>query len=239
MAVDAADGVKADNSVFEVIDNMTMEQVAEFYSDNIPPHLFCYIINEIAIYYNTCQVVIEAMAPAGGAVLAGLKDKLMYENLYYDTEKRMFPGIKTDRQIRPMVLESLQHTLMQGEKGLKVNSPRFVHELKTFKYNASKKRAEADKGKHDDAVMAMSIAIYVRNEAMKGIPVGADVPKELTDVFRSEVYEKVRQEIKDGLPENWIEDDEDFFDVYQGEVTPGVVFNVKRKFDKLLKEFDW
>ena len=239
MAVDAADGVKADNSVFEVIDNSTMEQVAEFYSDNIPPHLFCYVINEIAIYYNTCQVVIEAMAPAGGAVLAGLKDKLMYENLYYDTEKRMFPGIKTNSSTRPMVLESLQHTLMQGERGLKINSPRLVHELKTFKYNASKKRAEADKGKHDDAVMAISIAIYIRNEAMKGIPVGADVPKELTDVFRSEMYEKVRQEIKDGLPENWIEEEEDFFDNYVGEVSPGIIFNTRRRFNLLLKEFNW
>ena len=179
------------------------------------------------------------MAPAGGAVLAGLKDKLMYENLYYDTGKRMFPGIKTNSSTRPMVLESLQHTLMQGERGLKINSPRLVHELKTFKYNASKKRAEADKGKHDDAVMAISIAIYIRNEAMKGIPVGADVPKELTEIFHSEVYEQIKLELKSGLPENWIEEEEDYFENYQGDVTPGVVFNVRRKFSRLLESFGW
>jgi len=245
MAVDAADGVKADNSAFQIIDNTTLEQVAEFYSNTIPPHLFCYVINEIAIYYNAAQVVIEVMAPAGGAVLAGLHDKLMYENLYYNSnwcrnsQKRLQPGIKTDSRTRPMILESLQHTLMQGDRGLKVNSRRFVHELKTFKYNASKKRAEADKGKHDDAIMALAIAVYIRNEAMKGIPVGAEIPKELTEVFHSEIYEQIKQEIKSGLPENWIEEEEDFFEAYQGEVTPGVVFNVKRRFDKLLREFDW
>ncbi len=244
IAVDAADGMgdEGDNSCFEILDNSTMEQVCEFYSNRIPPNIFSKLVSETAIYYNMALVVVEHNAPAGGAVMAGLKDICMYENLYYggtsNTSRiRNQPGIKTNQQIRPMVLEALQNRLLQ--RSLKINSPRFVHELKTFIYNASKKRAEAQKGRHDDAVMAMAIAVYIRDQQMKDIPVGAEVPKELMDIFKSEIYEEIKKELQDGAPENWIEEEEDLFDAYAGDVSPGVVFNVKRKFDKLLKEFDW
>lgn len=239
MAVDSADGVgnDGDNSSFQILDDATMEQVAEFYSNRVPPHIFCQIINEVAIYFNSCKVVVESNAPSGGAVIAGLRDTMMYENLYMEPGKKNSIGIKTSQILRPMVLESLQHQLLRD--GIKINSPRLVHELKTFIYNASKKRAEASPGKHDDAIMALAIAIYIRNQIMKDIPVGADVPKEVMDVFKSEVYEEIKREIRAGAPDNWVEEEEDFFELYKEDVTPGVVFNVKRKYDRLLKEFGW
>jgi hypothetical protein len=240
MAVDAADGVGklGDNSCFEIIDDHTMEQVAEFYSNRVPPHIFAQIINQTAIYYNTAKVVVENMATSGGAVMSALQNTLMYENLYSDmTKRKVQPGIKTTSQLRPAVLEALQHRLIQ--RSITINSPRLIHELKTFIYNASRKRAEAQKGKHDDAIMALALAIFVRDESMKGIPVGADVPKELMDVFKSEVYEEIKKELAEGAPEDFMEEEFDIFSIYQEDVTPGVVFNVRRKFDKLLKEFDW
>jgi len=239
MAVDSADGVgnDGDNSSFQILDDATMEQVAEFYSNRIPPHIFCQVINEVGIYFNSCKVVVENNAPSGGAVIAGLRDTMMYENLYMEPGKKNAIGIKTTQILRPMVLESLQHQLLRG--GIKINSPRLVHELKTFIYNASRKKAEASSGKHDDAIMAIAIAIYIRNQIMKDIPVGADVPKEVMDVFKSEIYEEIKKEIRDGAPENWVEEEEDFFELYKEDVTPGVVFNVKRRYDRLLKEFGW
>jgi hypothetical protein len=240
MAVDSADGVgdDGDNSSFQILDDATMEQVAEFYSNRVPPHIFSQIINEVAIYYNSCRVVVENNAPSGGAVIAGLKDTMMYENLYMEPKKKNSIGIKSNQMLRSMILESLQHQLLRN--GIKVNSPRLVHELKTFIYNASKKRAEAGPGKHDDAIMALAIAIYIRNQIMKDIPVGANVPKEIMDAFKSEVYEEIKKEIRDGAPENWVDEEEDFFEIYKEDVTPGVVFNVnRRKFHRLLREFGW
>lgn len=240
MAVDPADGVKEDNSAFEILDDVTLEQVCEFYSNKVPPNIFSKIVNEVGLYYNTALVVVENMAPAGGAVLAGLRDILMYENLYYDTssrKQRNQPGIKSNQTLRPMLCEALQSRFLQ--RSVKINSPRLMHELKTFIYNASRKRPEAQKGKHDDSVIAMAIAIFVRDEQMKDIPVGADIPKELTEIFRSEVYEQIKKELKDGIPENWIEEEEDLFAIYKEDVTPGVVFNTRRRFDRLLKEFGW
>jgi sRNA-binding carbon storage regulator CsrA len=240
LSVDAASGVgeKGDSSCFQVIDMAILEQVAEFYSNKIPPHIFAPIINEVGIYYNTALVVVENLAAEGGAVVAALKDTLIYENLYYDSKKRSSAGIRLNAQTRGLVLEALQQKLLQ--KQLIVNSPRFVHELKTFIFNASTKKPQAQRGKHDDAVMAMAMGLYVHTASMKDIPVGADVPKEMLNVFKTEVYEQIKKELKDGAPENWIEDEEDdLLEIYSDTVTPGVVFNLRRKYESLLREFNF
>ena len=239
MGVDCADGVGegGDSSAFSIIDDSTLEQVAEFYSNKVPPHDFAQIINQTGIFYNTSKIVVENMASSGGAVISALQNTLMYENLYYDAAKRQQAGIKTTIQVRPMVMQAIQSRILQ--KSLIINSPRLIHELKTFIYNTSRRKPEAQKGKHDDAIMALAIAVYIRDQAMRDIPVGADIPKELMDVFKSEVYEEIKQELKNGAPEDFIEEDDDIFATYQGDVTPGVVFNVRRKNERLLREFGW
>jgi hypothetical protein len=89
--------------------------------------------------------------------------------------------------------------------------------------------------------MAMSVALYVRDTIMRGVPVGADIPDEITSVFKSPNYEEIRKEIQDGSPGDWIgEDDNDpILDPTGKDVLPGVVFDVKRKNDKILREFGW
>ena len=58
---DCAEGVgkDGDNSCFEIIDATSLEQVAEFYSNLVPPNVFAQIINQIGLYYNTATVVVE------------------------------------------------------------------------------------------------------------------------------------------------------------------------------------
>jgi hypothetical protein len=243
LGADCAEGVgdDGDSSCFQIIDSATLEQVAEFYSNLIPPHLFAQVINEVGIYYNTALVAIENMAP-GGAVISNLQNELHYENLFYDEKKRSTPkaGIVTNRTTRPILLEALQHRILNDT--LTVNSPRFVTELKTFIYSAQRKRAEAQKGKHDDAIMAMSVALHVRDTIMRGVPIGAEMPGEITSVFKSPNYEEIRKEIQDGSSVDWIGGDDDndpILDPTGKDVLPGVVFDVKRKNDKILREFGW
>lgn len=244
LAVDSADGVgvDGDNSCFQIMDDISLEQVGEFYSNTVPPHIFAQIINEVAIYYNNATVVVENMCPASGGVMSALQHTLMYDNLWYDPTNRsrtVQPGIKCNQQLRPSILERLQQRLQ--ERAVAINSPRFVHELKTFIWNSSRKRAEAQVGKHDDAIMAMAITLYVRDNAMRDIPVGAVVPDSVKSVFNTEVYKDIKRQLMDGAPEDWFTDDEpeDFFAGDSEDVLPGVVFNVKRKYDKLLREFGW
>jgi hypothetical protein len=85
------------------------------------------------------------------------------------------------------------------------------------------------------------VALYVRDTIMRGIPIGADMPSEITDVFKSSNYEEIRKEIQDGAPVDWIEGDDNdpLLDPTGKDVLPGVMFDQKRKNDKILREFGW
>lgn len=241
LSADCAEGVgdTGDNSCIEIIDLNTLEQVAEFYSNTVPPHIFAQIINEIGFYYNTALVVVENMA-SGGAVLSNLQNDLAYDNIYYDVKGRQSkPGLVVQKANRPVLLESLQHRLTN--RTVKINSKRIVRELKTFIYHPIRKKAEAIKGKHDDAIMAISMALYVRDAQMRGIPVGAEVPEEMVQIFKSDIYEEIKQEILEGAPEDWVtEETEDPILAPDPEsFLPGISYVPKRRHDKLLKEFGW
>ena len=241
IGVDCAEGVEGgDNSCFEVLDVTTLEQVGEFYSNTIPPHIFSQIIYQIAGYYNTALVVVENMS-VGGAVLSMLQNDLAYENLYYETKKKVVnaPGMKIGVANRSLLLECLQQRLQNNT--IRINSKRFVHELKTFIFNPQKRRAEAIRKKHDDAIMAMCIALYVRDEEMRGIPVGADVPDEMTKIFKTEMYAEIRKEIMEGSKKDWLNEEstDPILMPESDELLTPVTFNIRRRHDKLLKEFGW
>lgn len=241
MGVDAAEGIgdEGDNSTIQVFDQATLEQVAEFYSNSVPPYIFSQVINEIGIYYNHALAVVEGNG-AGGAVLSNLKDELHYDNLYYDSQsKNPKPGIKVTVANRPVILESLQHRLMNGN--MQINSRRLVSELTTFNYNPQTQKAEASKDKHDDAIMACAIAVYVRDFILRDIPTGADIPKEIPNPFKTAIYEEIKREIMETAPKNFLEDRnmDPVFRPTDEDILAGVVFNFRRKNDKILKEFGW
>jgi hypothetical protein len=237
VAADCSEGVgqDGDNSCFQIIDAISLEQVAEFYSNLVPPHIFSQIINQIGIYYNTATVVIESNA-IGGAVLNSLSNDLGYEAIYYENKKNTVskPGIKMSPSNRPLLLEGLQHRI--SNNSLKINSVRLVNELKTFIFNPQKKRAEAIKGKHDDAIMALCLSLYVRDEKIRGLPIGSEESsKSLISILKTNVMEEIKQEITEGGVENW--------SVAKPEINEFNIsasdFEIKRKNDKILKEFGW
>src|SRR5262252_2433714 len=239
IGVDVAEGMgeKGDNSCFQVIDTATLEQVAEFYSNSVPPHILGQILNEVGLYYNTATVIVENMAP-GGAVISQLQHDLFYENIHYEARgKQEKAGITVSRTNRPIFLERLQHRLINSS--VRVNSSRFVRELGTFIFNPQTKRAEALKGHHDDAIMAMCMALFVRDGLLRDIPMGAEVPKEITATFKTEIYEEIKRELQEGAPQDFIEDPTDLLAPDKDDILPGVMFNYQRKYDKLLREFGW
>lgn len=228
-------GENNDNSCFQVIDQITCEQVAEFYSNTVPPNVFAQILREVAIYYNNALLVVENMGP-GIAVLNTLQNHLYYDNLYFDTSRgNPKPGVKIGHVNRPLFLESLQNRLTNNS--MRVNSIRFTNELGTFEYNPSTKKAQAQKGKHDDAIMSMSIALYVRDSMMQDIPLGADVDGSASPRINNEVYEEIKKELMEGRPEEILSmSNSGLFDE-EIEETQG--FQFRRKHDRLLKEFGW
>jgi hypothetical protein len=240
IGADCAEGVgdTGDNSCAQVIDQGTLEQVAEFYSNTIPPHVFAQTLNHLGYYYNTALVVVEN-ANQGTAVLSTLQHDLAYEHLYYDDNKQESAGIKTSKNRRPLFLQSLQQRLLNGTLG--VNSYRLVTELSTFWFNPISKRPEANRGKHDDAIIALALACYIRDALLRGLPIGAEMPDEMMQIFKSEVYEEIRKEILDNdKMENYLttEDTDELTMLTEFEkMLPKEGRKFKRRNDAFLREF--
>jgi len=239
IGVDCADGMgeDADNNCFQILDMETLEQVAEFYSNLIAPHLFAQIIKEVGVYYNTALVVVENMA-AGGAVLSSLQNTLFYENIFFETKKSgaQTIGFKVNRINRPMLLEAMQSRILS--KSIRINSARLTSELQTFEYNPVTKRAEAQKRKHDDAISALCLSLYVRNQMIQDLPVGASAPQEATSILSSDVCQEIKRELFDSRYEDFIEEEISTSSSISEEQQE-LLFNLYRKNNKILKEFGW
>lgn len=236
LSADVAEGIgdNGDFSAFSIIDVKDCDQVAEFYSNQVPPHVFAQIISQMGIYYNTAHVVVENMGP-GMSVLSRLQHNLFYENLHYDQNEKA--GIRMGPQNRPIILESLQYAI--NANIVKIRSRRLVRELKTFIYNRSKKKAEAQKNKHDDAVIALAIGLYIRSEQVRHVPVMAEtIADNLNEQFETDLYERLKMAILEKAPRDYLSIDEDYTKFKdEKEVLPGVIFGFKRPNDALLKEF--
>lgn len=240
IGVDCAEGVgdAGDNCAFQIIDRYTLDQVAEFYSNTVPPHIFALILHQIGTFYKEAEIVIEN-ANIGAAVLNALQNEHHYENLFYEKEKNNFPGIKSTKSSRPQFLQALQQRLMNNT--LTVNSYRLVYELNSFIYNPITKKAEARRGSHDDLIISMALALYVRDLNEKNLPPIANTKEENMKIFTSDVYEQIRKEIIN---------EEELEDLFSIDKDNGNYFNSNFALDqeiakykmsrsKILQEFGW
>jgi hypothetical protein len=245
VGVDVAGGMgeENDNSCFQVIDSVTCEQVAEFYSNLVPPYTFAQILARVAKTYNTALVVVEDNGGYGTSVLEKLIHDFFYENLYESSQgtvKNPKPGIKTTLSNRPKFLEALQTRLIN--RSMAIRSKRFVKELKGFIWNPLTKRAEATKGFHDDAIMGMCLALYARESLHRGSPVGmSDAIEEFSEAFKAEIFDEIKREFSKDAPAGWLEDDEAemFGNVNRDESLLSISTSYRRNHDALLKEFGW
>jgi hypothetical protein len=242
IGVDCAEGMgdENDNSCFEVIDARTCEQMAEFYSNEVPPHNFAQILAMVGKIYNSALVVVETQN-AGLAVVEKLQHEFYYENLYESvqgTSKNAKKGIKTAPGNRSKYLECLQIRMLN--RSIAIRSKRFAEELRGFIWNAATKRPEASRGFHDDAVMALSLALYVRDERNRNMPIGYDAHEPMTEKFKAEIYQKIKDELEEGQTETFTNPDTwKWLDDPQEELPPSMVWGFERGQDSLLKEFGW
>jgi hypothetical protein len=244
LSADVAEGVGdgADFSAFHVFHSRTMNQVAEFASDIVPPHLFAQVIHNAATWYNNALVIVEGNN-SGLAVLNKLQYMLYYDNLYYELKgKNEKAGIRIDRINRPVYLEQMQNSLINRK--VIINSPRFVRELKTFEYSKARKRAEARKGKHDDLIMALAIMLGVKDNFARELPpINMGDIIEVHNISRDEIFLKIKAEIEGGLVEDLLrQQEEKDLDTQDAEMISRLMdTDIKRyrPYDKLLREFGW
>jgi phage FluMu gp28-like protein len=235
-------GDENDNSCFEVIDAVTCEQVAEFYSNLIPPFNFAQILAMVGKSYNTALIAVEDNGGYGTAVLERLIHDHAYENLFESsqgTAKNPKPGIKTTQSNRPKFLEILQTRLIN--RSIAIRSQRFIKELKGFIWNAQTKRAEATKGFHDDAILALCLALYARESSGRSTAIGVGIGEEqYAEAYKAQIFDEIKRELEKDAPENWLPDDDTelFGRVNSDEISKLNLAN-RRPNDRILKEFGW
>lgn len=168
ITVDSSSGAGDDFSSVVVMDLWSMDVVAE-YLGRIPPDLLGDMCCEIGEKYNTAYICPENNS-YGHTTCTQIKNK-GYKNLcYFDKNGKLvdkwyaqwnniLPGFCTDPKSRPMVLAKLEEYFRKHQ--FKTPSKRFITELYTFSIINGKPQAQ--KGQHDDLILAYAIAIWVRD----------------------------------------------------------------------------
>ena len=174
MVADVARGDGADYSTFHIIQLETLEVVGE-YQGKVTPDMYANMLNQVGREYGSCMLVVENNS-IGYTVL----DKLIeygYPNLYHsvkstheyieqhqaEVRNSAIPGFSTTSKTRPLIVAKLEEFIRN--KLIKTYSSRLTNEFKTFIWKNGK--PQAMKGYHDDLIMALAIACWVRDTALQ------------------------------------------------------------------------
>ena len=190
LGADVARGDGKDYSTIQIIDIETLEVVAE-YKHKVAPDLFAHVIYNVAMDYGQAYLVVECNS-FGLATAIDLSRKMNYPNMYYSKsiqdiivrpydykvgESEVIPGFQTSKKTRPLVVNNLRIHMREGT--LKIYSKQLMNEFKTFIQNGE--RPEAEKGKNDDLIFALAIALFIRDTEYKNASATNEMYKGMLD----------------------------------------------------------
>ena len=174
MVADVARGDAADYSTFHLLKLETMQIIGE-YQGKPTPDLYANMLNQVGREFGNAMMVVENNN-IGYTVL----DKLLeyeYPNLYHSIKStheyieqhqaevinNSVPGFTTSGKTRPLIIAKLEEFIRN--KLITLYSSRTINEMKTFIWSHGK--PQAMKGYHDDLIMALAIACWVRDTAIQ------------------------------------------------------------------------
>lgn len=171
---DTSDGVggTCDYTAFHVIEENSLIQVAEFYSNTVDNVTFAQIVSQVGLFYNDAYVVIENENGSGSTVLDRLENIFYYPNIHYSTAQngRQKIGFAMNRNSRQLVCETIKSCIINNI--VTIRSSRTCKELKTFIYDFVSRRAQHASGEHDDLVISLGIGLCVAEGASTKLPAG-------------------------------------------------------------------
>lgn len=187
----------------QVLDNITGEQVCtlrhQYDEDTYAKQLYC-----LGTYYNEALVAPETNF---STYPVKLLDLMGYKNLYvreredtYEGDVRHAFGFRTDALTRPVILGELTRVLRDHID--LVNDETTLLEMLTFVRN-EKLRPEAEPGAHDDCVMALAIAHYIRPQQSMAVRTvqGPEAVKWTEDMWTD--YNNARPQEREMLIKMW------------------------------------
>lgn len=181
IGADPSGGVGKDDSVAEILDIETCEQVAEYVSDVTQPDTFGRTLQELGKRYNMAYIGVESNNH-GPVVLDNLRGRIdEKEGWAYPLEKiydskgqqgrmagvedltLMDLGLRTTARSKPILIGQLNRALASMQ--ITIHSALLKNELATFIENEAGKMAAAE-GCKDDAVIALAVAYAIRERAL-------------------------------------------------------------------------
>lgn len=163
IGVDPAEGRGGDNSVIEVFNAHTGEQVAEYASNYIAPDRLGLLAIDIGKMYNNAFIVVEANNH-GHAVLQVMRTK--YYNMYrretidkVTKEKNEVLGWNSNGTTKPLLVDNLEESVR--ELAVNIHSEEALKEMKIFVQTdvPGKYGFGAEGSGKDDRVIACGLAV--------------------------------------------------------------------------------
>ncbi len=147
-----------DFTAFQVIDEETQEQMAE-YVGKLPTELFVEILIKTAKHYNNAELIVEENSYS--QLVLYLLEQKNYKNLWY-ADNKTTPGFNTNRTSRVLLLEKLLLFYNNSIGISRLKSARLKVQLENFSagqaYADGSKKFEASRG-NDDAIFALALSV--------------------------------------------------------------------------------
>ena len=154
--------VDPDYFVGQVLDNRTGEQVAVLH-DRLDEREYAVQMYCLGMYYNTALIGVEINY---STYPEKKLEELGYKNLYvrqqvdsYDDKLMETFGFETNQKTRPLIIDGLKDVFRYSPE--LITDFDTLGEMLTFIY-AEGRRPQAEQGEHDDLVMALAIAHFIR-----------------------------------------------------------------------------
>lgn len=162
IGADVGAGVSKDYSVAQVIDTAG-RQVAVF-RDQADPDYFATILEALGFHFNNARIIVESNNH-GILTCTRLGKDLAYPNFFTETvydklsdKETIKLGFTTSVKSKPLVIDKLRAALREGKA--RVYDRTTLEEMRAYIVTETGKM-EAEKGGHDDTVMALALANHI------------------------------------------------------------------------------
>lgn len=162
-------GEGSDSFALQVLDNTTSEQVAVMQKADITEDEFARQTYCLGKYYGDALIALEVNFSTFPTMEL---ERLRYTRLYvresiddYTHKTKRSFGFRTDAKTRPVIIAGLVKAF--NESPDIINDKETIEEMMTFIRNPDTYKPEAEEGAHDDLVMSLAIAHYIRQSGQQ------------------------------------------------------------------------
>ena len=201
--VDTA-GEGSDFCVCQILDNSTGEQVAT-YRTKTDEGVLARDLYALGMLYNQALIGVEVNF---GTHPTKELERLNYPKLYLrqreDTitnKTQLSLGFMTNKLTRLAIIADLKDVVREAVH--LINDETTLHEMLTFVKNEKTGKAEAEAGAHDDCVMSLGIAHYIRDQQSFRVEGLAKAPRAKWEPDMYEDYWNASDKEKQKLIEEW------------------------------------